>query len=151
MMINDIVFLELSKEYIDDITKLDSLCFEDKWSRALFENELASPNSYCIIALLDNRLIAYCNLTSVLDEADITKIAVHPEFRRQGIGARLLDMVFMYCKEHGINIINLELRESNISALRLYEQKGFKTVGERKKYYNNKETAVLMTKFLKEV
>ncbi len=151
MMSDNISFLELTEEYIDQITELDSICFEDNWSRALFENELLSKNSYCVIALLNNNIVAYCTISTVLDEADITKLAVHPDFRRLGIGARLIDIIFEYCTQNGICTVNLELRESNSSALALYSGKGFKIVGERNKYYNNSENAVLMTKFLKEV
>ncbi len=142
---------ELKGEYIDEITRLDGLCFEDNWSYALFEKELSSKSSYCLVAIKDKRVIGFITVSTVLDEADITKIAVHPDCRRQGIASYLLDMFFLYCREHGINIINLELRESNSSALMLYKLKGFEIVGERKEYYNNSETAILMTRILKEV
>ncbi|MGN1092936.1 MAG: GNAT family N-acetyltransferase, partial [Monoglobaceae bacterium] len=70
---------------------------------------------------------------------------VHPDYRREGIARKMLDTVINICKEKKIERLCLEVKESNISAIKLYESFGFKTDGVRKRYYQNKYDAYLMS------
>ena len=102
--------------------------------------------------LPNENVIAYCGLYTVLDEADITNIAVHPDYRKKGVATQILNKVFAYCIENSITTLNLEVRKSNVNAINLYGKNGFLIVGERKNYYSdNHEDAYLMTKHIKEV
>lgn len=149
---NNIIFDNLKPEYLDSLVDLEKICFTVPWSRNLFENDISNPLAYYVLAVFNNKVIGYCGLYKVLDEADITNIAVHPDFRGSGIAQMLLDNIFEHCMLNGIIKITLEVRESNKKAINLYNKKGFKVVGKRKNYYSdNRETAILMTKQTEEV
>ena len=83
----------------------------------------------------------------ILDEAYITNVAVFPEYRKMGVGTALLNKVFALKDELNLSFVSLEVRQSNLSAIRLYEKLGFKTEGTRKNFYTNPlENALIMTK-----
>lgn len=149
---NNLVFVSLKEEYLDSLKELEDICFTSGWSRKMFENDIKNKNAFYVLCLHNQKVIAYCGLYSVLDEADITNIAVHPEYRKNGIATQLVQKIFSYCKDNLIAKVNLEVRKSNINAISLYEKNGFEIVGERKNYYSdNHEDAYLMTKHIKEV
>ena len=83
-----------------------------------------------------------------VDEGDIGNVAVAPDSRRRGIGAALLKALFAESERRGAAVLQLEVRESNLAARRLYEKNGFEIVGKRKNYYEKPaEDAILMSKF----
>ena len=84
----------------------------------------------------------------MLDEGDIGNVAVAPDSRRRGSGAALLKALFAESERRGAAVLQLEVRESNFAARRLYEKNGFEIVGKRKNYYEKPaEDAILMSKF----
>ena len=148
-----IKFVPLDKENIDMVYELECLCFEKPWTKKMFEAELLNDISYYILAVdtTYDAAVGYVGVWLTYDFGDITKIAVHPDFRRNGIAKKLLDTVKDICSKHKINKICLEVNENNKSAIALYENYGFLTDGVRKKYYENKFDAKLMTYLIKEV
>ena len=93
----------------------------------------------------DPEILGYAGILMVPDEADITKISVRKDMRRQGIGAALLEELKARAPGHGLRKIFLEVRKSNEAAIRLYKKCGFIQVGERKRYYNDPvEDALVM-------
>lgn len=138
--------VKMEKKHIDDILVLENLSFAVPWSRTSFEDEVESNERavyYCVIE--GGRAVGYCGMWVVIDEGQITNIAVHPDFRRRGFGKALLSKVIEYCKNNSIRLVTIEVRKSNFSAIKLYKENGFKIVGERKGYYSdNKEDAILM-------
>ena len=64
-------------------------------------------------------------MIAVLDEGQITNIATHPDFRRMGLGEKIVLSLIEYCKENGLVFLSLEVRESNVAAIGLYEKLGF--------------------------
>lgn len=148
----EIKFDILRHEFLDSLIELEKICFSIPWSKKLFENDINNEKAYYVLALYNNITIGYCGLYKVLDEADITNIAVHPDFRNQGIANQMLNRIIKHCEENKISKVMLEVRESNYNAINLYKKQGFKIVGNRKNYYSdNKETAILMTKYIEEV
>jgi len=82
----------------------------------------------------------------ILDEAHIATIAVHPQYRRLGIGRKLLLTALHECVAQGASTATLEVRERNLIAIDMYRKFGFEVVGRRKRYYNDtNEDAILMT------
>ena len=133
----EISYDNLKAEYLDSLTILDRECFSIPWSRNLFENELLSENAYYVLALHGNRVVGYGGINKVLDEGNITNIAVHPQYRNCGIASNILHALIDYSKNSGLSVVMLELRESNNKAFNLYVKYGFQIVGKRKNYYRN--------------
>ena len=142
----DIQIVYLKKEHLDDIEEIDNLCFHKPWSITEFEKELENPIATYYVALCNNKVVGYGGFWWVMFEAEITNIAVHPDFRKQGIAQKILTAMEQKCKETSTTLIHLEVRESNTPARKLYEKVGFIQDGLRKGYYSDGENAVLMTK-----
>ena len=140
----------LTEEDLDDVLALEQLCFpDDPWGRISFENELTNSLSVFLVAKDEERVIGYGGVWLMYDAGNITNIAVHPDYRREGIGSKILTLLTNICEEKGMDNITLEVRESNFSAKALYEKEGFSVCGVRKNYYQGKENALIMTKELR--
>jgi len=134
---------------IDDVYEINRLSFSSPWSRESFERELLSNKiAHYFVALLDEKIVGYIGIWQIFQEAQITAIAVHPDYRRMGIGEALLDYIINLCEQNYIKEIILEVRVSNTIAQNLYYKKGFKKVGIRKWYYKDGEDALVMVKKL---
>jgi len=124
---------------LEGVLAVDEACFNHPWTRADYERELADP-SRCFILLARApgvRVAAYCSFWRIVDEIHINNFAVRPEWRRQGLGAALLQHVLAEGARLGAPRATLEVRRSNEAALRLYEQAGFRQTGLRRQYYAN--------------
>jgi ribosomal-protein-alanine N-acetyltransferase len=99
-----------------------------------------------LVARADGEIIAYGGMWLMVDEAHITTFAVHPDWRRQRIGERLLLAFLDMAVDRGAREATLEVRLSNLPARRLYEKYGFRPVGLRPRYYSDdQEDALIMT------
>lgn len=134
--------------YLEEIAKIEEKVFAHPWSADSIKNLLKDDKSAVFVALKENKVTGYCGVNTVLDEGYITNIAVLEEYRRKGIGEALVKAFCGYAEKTGLAFLTLEVRKSNLPAIKLYEKNGFKKVGERKDYYSSpKENALLMTKF----
>ena len=124
-----------------EIAEIEKECFSDAWSENAIKMQIEKRQ---ITAYKENgKLLGYCIFITAADEGEILRIAVKPDSRKKGIGGKLLDGAVKIMASRGANEIFLEVRESNKNAIRLYEKYGFVKTGIRKKYYENKEDAVL--------
>lgn len=138
----------LSLKTLDEVYELEQKCFpDDPWGRLSFENELENSLSVFLVAIDEEKqkVVAYGGVWLVYDIGEITNIAVHPDYRREGIGKRILSLLIDVCKEKDMSGITLEVRESNTAAKQLYQNEGFVCCGLRKKYYQGIEDAIIMT------
>ncbi|MGB9857771.1 MAG: ribosomal protein S18-alanine N-acetyltransferase [Dictyoglomaceae bacterium] len=139
----------MNEKDIDEVYEINRLSFSSPWSKESFERELFNNKiAHYFVAVKDNKIVGYIGFWQIFQEAQITAIAVHPDFRRKGIGEALLDYVINLCKKNSIKEIVLEVRVSNTIAQNLYFKKGFKKVGIRKWYYKDGEDALVMIKKL---
>lgn len=136
---------------IDDVYKISKSSFSIPWSIESISSELNNPLAKYIIAkdLDSNLVVGFVGVWIVVGEASITNIAVHPAYRGNGIGSKLLSSLINLCSDLNCTLINLEVRESNYTAQNLYKKYDFTIDGIRKGYYeDNKENAILMSKIL---
>jgi len=138
--------MELSD--IEDILVVEKLSFSIPWSRDSFEKEIVDNNlAIYLVAKVNEKAVGYIGMWKVLNEGHITNVAVHPEFRHQGIGDQLVSELLSLCEKENIDLVTLEVRKSNQNAIKLYEKHGFVAEGIRKAYYqDNKEDAIIMWK-----
>ena len=142
---SNITFKYLKKSDIRFIIEeIEKKSFNDAWSVSMLEEELDNDIASYILILLDDSIIGYAGYWKVLDEADIMRIAIVPEFRGRGFSKALLARVIEHAKENGIKDVTLEVRKSNEVAINLYKSFGFTIEAIRKGYYPDGEDAVLM-------
>lgn len=146
----EFVLKKMNSGHISQIAKLEKVCFSVPWSENCFYEELKNDLACYLVAEKDGQVLGYGGLWRISGEGHITNIAVHPGFRRLGIGSCILDEFLKYAKKERLFLLTLEVRKTNISAKDLYKKFGFKTAGIRKGYYqDNGEDAVIMTLLLK--
>ncbi len=138
----------MTADHLDEVAELERVCFTAPWSRNMLAEELDNYLSAFLVALDDNDKVAgYAGLQAVLDEGDITNVAVRPDCRRQGIAGKLLQVFLDFAKGNHLAFLSLEVRASNYDAIALYGSRGFRSVGRRKNYYEHpREDAIIMTK-----
>ncbi len=127
--------------------ELEYQCFSDSWSENSIMETLANPHTLCLAAEKAGKLIGYALVYAVGDEAEIVRIAVEKEQRKQGYGSRLLEALEECCREKRIRRLLLDVRLGNQEARRFYEKAAFQEDGVRRGFYENPpEDAVLMSK-----
>lgn len=126
------------------LVRIDAVSNRPPWTEAMFKKELDLPFSISAVADQDQERIGFGIVWMISDHAQLLELAVSPAKRKQGIGGRLLEYLIRTAREKGCKKMELEYREDNEDAKCLYEKFGFKIVGERKKFYENTGTAVLM-------
>ena len=137
----------MTSDHVSQVAQLEKLCFRDPWSENSVSSELNNPLSLWLVAVEGEKVAGYVGSQSVMGESDMMNVAVHPDFRRQGIGERLILELIDQLENRGNHSLTLEVRASNVSAIALYRKLGFVQVGLRKNYYRNpKEDALILRK-----
>lgn len=140
-------YVLMKESHVGQIAELEKICFSDPWSERSIRSELTNPLSLWVVALENDTVAGYIGSQTVLGEADMMNLAVHPEYRRAGVGRQLVRELVSRLKEQGSHILVLEVRASNEPAIALYDQLGFVQVGRRPNYYRNpKEDALILRK-----
>jgi len=143
---SQIIIRLLDIKDLDNVLEIEELSFAHPWKREAyryeFEENILSRYWGCIY---ENRLIAFAGYWLIVDEGHIANIAVHPLFRRQGLGELLMRYVMYACLAEGGEKMTLEVRKGNSVAQQLYKKLGFKSAGVRENYYSEtNEDAVIM-------
>ncbi len=143
----DIINIKGKGKYLLEVCDIDTLCFPDEaWSQALILSELERGKHDYFVCFKDGEIIAYLNGLTIGDEAELCRIGVNPEYRKQGIGSAILKQYISFLLQNNCRRLFLEVRKSNLGAIELYKSVGFKTDGIRKDYYHSPvEDAYLMS------
>ncbi len=137
----------MTSDHIAPIAQLEKQCFSAPWDERSVASELNNPLSCWLVAMEGERLAGYVGSQTVLGETDMMNIAVHPDFRRQGIAEALVNALVAALKERESHCLTLEVRASNTAAKALYGKLGFTQIGLRKNYYRApKEDALILRK-----
>lgn len=147
MQRDNIIISRIAETDIPILAELEKKYIPEPWSEQSFRSAYESKNSILLGAYQGTLLQGYVSASFVLDEVSINSIAVSEEIRRQGVGEKLLSALEKEV-ENFAAFITLEVRESNLSAQKLYEKLGYKQVGLRRNFYRSPvENAILMTKY----
>jgi ribosomal-protein-alanine N-acetyltransferase len=137
----------VAEAHVSQIAELEKLCFSAPWSRNSVASELNNPLSLWLVATDGDTVAGYIGSQSVMGEADMMNVAVHPDYRRKGIGKQLVEALVASLKDNGVYSLTLEVRASNEPAISLYDQLGFTQVGRRPNYYRDpREDALILRK-----
>ena len=139
--------VKMTPDDVDEVFQIEELIHpEHHWSKDSFYNELANnlASYYCVKDTAD-KILAYIGCWHIIEEAHITSLAVHPDYRRKQLAQILIIKAIEDCYKDMIKYVTLEVRESNTEAISLYEKFLFETIGMRKNYYqDNGENALIM-------
>lgn len=142
-----IAYVLMKESHVDAIAEIEKMCFSDPWSINSIASELKNPLSLWFVATEGEKVVGYVGSQTVLGAADMMNLAVHPNYRRMGVGRGLINALVSALSRNGACCLLLEVRESNLPAIKLYEELGFAIVGRRPGYYRNpKEAALIMRK-----
>lgn len=140
------IFRKGTQEDINQIADLEKNIFSDAWTTKGVQETFEQKQAFITVAELEGKVIGYCIIYYVMDEAEIARIAIGGDVRRKGLGKGLLQYTCECCKERGVERLLLDVRESNVGAIAFYEYYGFQQDGIRKHFYEMpKEDAVLMS------
>jgi ribosomal-protein-alanine N-acetyltransferase len=147
------VSIELRRLTISDLAAIERIerrAYPTPWSRSMFASELAKTSSICLGAVdteIGHVLVGYLIISRYADAWHVMNVAVHEDYRGQGIATRLLNRLFELTAGDDRRGYTLEVRVSNSGAIKLYERLGFVPRGIRRGYYtDNREDALIMWK-----
>lgn len=142
---------EMTWDDLEQVVEIENENFSVPWTETGFLTYLMRSDALFLVAedVEKEQIAGYCGIIMAADEGDITNVSVKKDLQRQGIGTMLIRELSSRIKDLGIQTIFLEVRESNASALRLYEKQGFERMGVRKNYYTDPtEDAITMSRKL---
>ncbi|MGE5689804.1 MAG: ribosomal protein S18-alanine N-acetyltransferase [Pseudomonadota bacterium] len=142
-----VAFRRLGLRDLPAIETIERASYPTPWSRSMFAGELAKPSSICLGAYdpETDELTGYLIISRYVDAWHVMNIAVSPDHRRKGIATALLERLLELTGGDGRRGYTLEVRVSNVGAIKLYERMGFRGRGIRRGYYtDNREDALIM-------
>jgi ribosomal-protein-alanine N-acetyltransferase len=135
------------------ILEIERLSFPAPWSLASFQRELTLPFSRVIVAISagtsgknarEDAILGFLCRWLIADECHVLNVAVHPESRRLGVGALLINASICEAKAEQAQVVTLEVRRSNLAARQLYRKFEFEERRLRRHYYGPGEDAIIM-------
>jgi ribosomal-protein-alanine N-acetyltransferase len=144
----NVAIRKMTIEDVPAVAQIDRLSFTLPWPEHSFQYEvLENRVARCFVAETEeNRIAGMVVSWIIVDELHIATIAIHPDFRRMGIGARILTEALAEGRAAGARLAFLEVRATNEAAQAMYRKFGFEVTGKRPRYYkDNGEDAILMT------
>lgn len=148
MIIVKVTFCEMRPNHLDRVVEIERASYPTPWSRQVILSEIQNEFAHYIVAMSGEQVVGYIGMWLVLDDAQITNIAVHPCYRSHNVGRLLMLEMIKRAVLRGITRMTLEVRPSNLIARHLYTTMGFVEKGVRKRYYtDNNEDAIIMWKY----
>jgi len=141
-------FEPLTEARLDEVVAVERQSYDHPWTRANFADSLRSGYQAQLL-VADGVLLGYFVAMKGVDEVHLLNLTVAPPYQRQGWGRIMLDALAVWARGQGAQWLWLEVRASNLRAQRIYEQHGYRRVGERRSYYpaghGRREDAVVMS------
>lgn len=136
---------KMEREDVNQVYQIEKELFSMPWSKEDFLFALEKEKNLYLVALIENKVVGYCGLWGILDEGQITNVAIKKEKQGQGIGTLLLQQLLEQGYQNELLEYTLEVRESNLNAMHVYKKLGFREEGVRKNFYQNPaENAIIM-------
>jgi ribosomal-protein-alanine N-acetyltransferase len=146
-MIEQLGIDKANHAHVPKIIELEQICFSSPWPPELIYEDICINNNIYYVLKLQDEMIGYAGMSVIIDEAHLTNVCVHPDYRAQGFGKWFMQKMIEIAVSEGAQSMTLEVRVSNAAAIEMYKDLGFSVEGVRKKYYNdNREDAYIMWK-----
>lgn len=137
----------MKKEDLAEVNQIEKLSFPNPWSSYVFSTELNKKEfAFYYVIKYEKRVAGYAGYWKIEKEAHIVNLAVHPDFRKRGMGTKLLKYLLQDAQGQGLTEVTLEARCSNIAAQCLYEKFGFKKVAIHPCYYIDEDAIIYWKK-----
>lgn len=142
----DIVIREMTLDDVDQVLEVERSSFSTPWTTDIFYREIVdNEHAYYFVIEWDKKIVGYVGVWIVLDDAQITNIAILPEYRGMKLGEKLFGFIMHLLQSLNVERLSLEVRVSNIAAQKLYRKFGLVPGGIRKNYYTDSgEDAIVM-------
>ena len=137
---------KMTIEHLEQIKDVLQSQFDEFWNSVVLAKELENPLSTYIVAIYNEEVVGYAGLWQPIDEGHITNIVTKLDKRGNGIATKMLEELINIAKNKNLKFVTLEVNVNNKIAINLYKKYNFIEVGRRKKYYNNADDALIMTK-----
>ena len=140
--------IRMNESHVASVAAIEKECFgRDAWSEKSVSGELTNALALWLVAVEGDTVAGYVGSQTVCNETDMMNVAVTADFRRRGIGEKLVNALVEELKTIDSHCLTLEVRASNTSAQAMYEKLGFAEIGRRPRYYQNpKEDALILRK-----
>ena len=145
--VSEIFIRPMTRDDVDKVVEIEKEAYgPHHWAKSSFYDEMSNNLAkYYIAKTPEGELVGYAGTWHIIDEGHITTIAVKKAYMRNHIGEAIIHKILEYCYSDGVKYLTLEVRVSNIPAIKLYEKYGFQSLGTRKGYYqDNNEDALIM-------
>lgn len=140
-----LIFRELSLSEVDRALEIEEECFSSPWKRNDFIGMVEDVDKTYIAAVLDDEIIGGACLRNIAGDGEVTNVAIKKAHRGAGYSEKLINALIEKGKDMGCEAFTLEVRVSNIPAIRCYEKCGFESAGIRPNFYEHpKEDAMIM-------
>ena len=135
---------------LDEVLIIETSASPTPWSKNMFTEEMQNPFSCCFVVKIEvgskQPVMGFICFRNMTEESELLNIAVHPQYRRLGVGTKLMEFYIDFCSQRGIKAFYLEVDSSNQPAIHLYQYFSYQSFGTRKKFYQRKFDALLMMK-----
>ena len=136
----DVIVQRADMSDLEAISAIHARCFERGWSATDLAEFYARQSMRFWVARQIGAIVCGFNIVRhTKDEAEIVSIAVHPDFQKGGIGAKLMQAEINRLLADKVPALFLEVQEDNKAAIALYRRLGFGQVGRRENYYSGGE------------
>ena len=144
---NNLIIENFSEPHLNEVFSIECNSNPTPWKIDTFKQVL-EVRTMSFVIKDENKIIAFCIASKVLEECHLQNISVIDGFRNQGLGTYVIEVLIGRAKIFGLKVIFLEVRESNKVAISFYKKLNFKKVGRREGYYkkdSGRESALLMS------
>ena len=140
----------MGREHLDEVLLIETSSSLTPWTKEMFLEELRNPLAHSFVYRVHEAQgplpAGFICFKNIGEESELLNIAVHPLYRRKGIGRKLMQFYMELGRAKQIKTFYLEVHVSNPSAIRLYQEFSYQPVGMRKKFYQGKFDALMMVK-----
>lgn len=145
-MADEFSIVPMASIHVEEISRLDGLCYgeDEKWPVDSYFTELERGYAHYLVVLKDEQVIGAGGIWVFFGQAEISTILIDPQWQGRRLGSLLLASLIEEATKYGADEATLEVRNSNLVAIKVYKKFGFEQIGWRRKYYADGEDAQLM-------